>query len=237
MDAMTIYLKDLWRISRSYPQLTKEEEIRLCSIANNKRLSKIRREIARKTMILSNLRLVIRPACKVNMIDRMDAIQAGFFGLDKAVRRFDGSKSRFSTYATFNIRMAIQEECLNTCSTVRVPITLHHAKKNETDDEKKCRALGRQALTPTSNAIEDIEQHDTPTHFSLEDTESLAAIQRAMQCLPERERKVIAMRFGLCGYNAMILQEISDAIGVTRERVRQIQCAAIAHIQAILKVQ
>ena len=48
-------------------------------------------------------------------------------------------------------------------------------------------------------------------------------IQRALDSLPERERRVIELRFGLTGEPPRTLEEVGRAFGVTRERIRQIE--------------
>jgi RNA polymerase nonessential primary-like sigma factor len=53
--------------------------------------------------------------------------------------------------------------------------------------------------------------------------------------LPERERRVIERRFGLNGYEVETLESLADALGVTRERVRQVQLESLTHLRRLLK--
>ncbi len=51
--------------------------------------------------------------------------------------------------------------------------------------------------------------------------------------LAARQREVLARRFGLRGYEPATLEEVGDAVGLTRERVRQIQVESLARLRAI----
>jgi RNA polymerase sigma factor (sigma-70 family) len=58
-----------------------------------------------------------------------------------------------------------------------------------------------------------------------------ACLERLLPTLPHRERDVILSRFGLAGREPQTLDEISERLGVTRERVRQIQNGALATLR------
>jgi RNA polymerase primary sigma factor len=53
--------------------------------------------------------------------------------------------------------------------------------------------------------------------------------------LSERERKIIELRYGIHDGNARTLAEIAKSLGVSRERVRQIEAATIKKIRHIIK--
>ncbi|MGZ8135755.1 MAG: RNA polymerase sigma factor RpoS [Methylococcaceae bacterium] len=55
--------------------------------------------------------------------------------------------------------------------------------------------------------------------------------------LPEKQREVICRRYGLCGYDEETLEEVAQELGVTRERIRQIQMDALKRLKEILNVQ
>lgn len=70
---------------------------------------------------------------------------------------------------------------------------------------------------------------------------SLAAMLRAradlagvLQDLPDRERTVVTLRFGLGGEEPLTLERIGSRLGLTRERVRQIETAALEHLRRLL---
>jgi RNA polymerase nonessential primary-like sigma factor len=54
--------------------------------------------------------------------------------------------------------------------------------------------------------------------------------------LPEKQREVICRRYGLCGYEDATLEQVAQELGVTRERVRQIQMDGLKRLKEILGV-
>ena len=63
------------------------------------------------------------------------------------------------------------------------------------------------------------------------------SLHAAMQDLPERERSILNRRFGLDGQEPVTLGEIATDMGITAERVRQLQNAAISRLQKPGKIQ
>jgi RNA polymerase primary sigma factor len=70
-------------------------------------------------------------------------------------------------------------------------------------------------------------------------TENLqrADVQRALDALPERERQVIELRYGLRGHEPLTLEEVGRAFGVTRERIRQIENNTLRKLKALPEAQ
>ena len=68
----------------------------------------------------------------------------------------------------------------------------------------------------------------------LADSESIARLTKIMHTLDDRERNILNMRFGLNGFNASTLDDVSRKIGRTRERVRQIQNEALSKLRLLL---
>jgi RNA polymerase primary sigma factor len=62
-------------------------------------------------------------------------------------------------------------------------------------------------------------------------------VQRALNALPERERQVIELRFGLRGHEPLTLEEVGEAFGVTRERVRQIETNTLRKLKKLPEAQ
>ena len=62
-------------------------------------------------------------------------------------------------------------------------------------------------------------------------------IDRALDSLPERERKVIELRFGLKGESPLTLEEVGRAFGVTRERIRQIENNTLKKLESLPEAQ
>ncbi len=114
-DAIKIYLRDIQRT----PLLTAESE-KECA----RRIEK-GDKAARNKMIESNLRLVVKIAKRyINRgLPLLDLIEEGNLGLIKAVERFSLAKEcRFSTYATWWIRQAIERALVNQSRTIRLPV-------------------------------------------------------------------------------------------------------------------
>jgi RNA polymerase primary sigma factor len=114
-DAIKIYLRDIQRT----PLLTAESEKELA------RQIEKGDKAARNKMIESNLRLVVKLAKRyINRgLPFLDLIEEGNLGLIKAVERFSLAKEcRFSTYATWWIRQAIDRALVNQSRTIRLPV-------------------------------------------------------------------------------------------------------------------
>ncbi len=114
-DLINRYLKEV----RKHPLLTLEEEKKI-----TERIKKGDKK-ARNKLIESNLRLVIKIAKKYQNrgLPLSDLIQEGNFGLIRAVDKFNpGMDCRFSTYATWWIRQAVERAILNQTRTIRIPI-------------------------------------------------------------------------------------------------------------------
>ena len=112
------YLKRMGAI----PLLKREDEIEVARrIAENGNDA----EIAKQTLINANLRLVVSIAKQYSYrgLSLSDLVQEGNIGLIRAVEKFDWTKGfKFSTYATWWIRQAVERGILNLAATVRVPV-------------------------------------------------------------------------------------------------------------------
>jgi RNA polymerase primary sigma factor len=116
-DTLQLFLRDV----RRHPLLTAEEEVELA-----KRIERGDLE-AKERMVNSNLRLVVSLAKKYkgHELSLLDLIQEGILGLIRAAEKFDWRKGyKFSTYATFWIRQAIQRGLANQGRTIRLPVHL-----------------------------------------------------------------------------------------------------------------
>lgn len=71
----------------------------------------------------------------------------------------------------------------------------------------------------------------------IQDDETLQLMMKMVAKLPERERVILKLRFGLDGGKPKTLEEVSHAIGRTRERVRQIQNQALERLRAAIEEQ
>jgi len=62
-------------------------------------------------------------------------------------------------------------------------------------------------------------------------------VRRVLDSLPDREREVLVLRYGLSGMNPLTLEECGEAFGVTRERVRQIETSTLRKIKSLPEAQ
>ncbi|MCH2142667.1 MAG: sigma-70 family RNA polymerase sigma factor [Phycisphaerales bacterium] len=83
------------------------------------------------------------------------------------------------------------------------------------------------------SVIEDM-RHDSPEH-SVANSEELAVVMAVIETLEEREARVLRLRYGLEGRAPLTLKQIGAVIGLTRERVRQIEMDTLRRIQHRLK--
>jgi RNA polymerase primary sigma factor len=257
-DALQLFLNEAGR----WPLLTKEEEVELA-----KRIERGDVE-AKERMINSNLRLVVSIAKKYqgHGLSLLDLIQEGIIGLIRAVEKFDWRRGfKFSTYATWWIRQAVQRGVANKARTIRIPVHIADREQRIARAERTLAPkLGRQPteeevanqaklplkqVREVRQAARAITSLDRPVGegdaaygdlFAAEGAEpeeeltvSLEqdVLRRAVSQLPEREREVVKRRYGLNGdRDPASLEAIGRELGLTRERVRQIEASALEQL-------
>jgi RNA polymerase primary sigma factor len=136
-DTLQLFLRDI----RRHPLLSAEDEIELA-----KRIERGDLE-AKERMVNSNLRLVVSLAKKYqgHELSLLDLIQEGILGLIRAAEKFDWRKGyKFSTYATFWIRQAIQRGLANQGRTIRLPVHIGQRERKIARAERELSVrLGR----------------------------------------------------------------------------------------------
>ena len=114
-DSLQLFLNEAGR----YPLLTAAEEVELAKLVERGD------KAAKDRMVNSNLRLVVSIAKKYqgHGLPLIDLIQEGIIGLIRAVEKFDWRRGfKFSTYATWWIRQAVQRGVANKSRTIRIPV-------------------------------------------------------------------------------------------------------------------
>lgn len=93
--------------------------------------------------------------------------------------------------------------------------------------------MGDDTEKPLLEALAD-QQNDGPAEI-LEDSNIRAQLDECLHMLNEKQRSILARRFGLLGYEAATLEEVGSEVGLTRERVRQIQVEALKALRTIME--
>jgi RNA polymerase nonessential primary-like sigma factor len=266
LDATQLYLNEIG----FSPLLSAEEEVFYA------RRARQGIETARKRMIESNLRLVVKIARRyINRgLTLLDLIEEGNLGLIHAVEKFDPERGfRFSTYATWWIRQTMERGLMNQTRTVRLPIhvvkelnlylraarELSHKLDHEPSADEIARLLDRpvEDVQRMLGLNERVSSIDAPmggdTERTLGDTladanasdpadkvqddDMRVSLDHWLDELPDKQREVLARRFGLRGHDVATLEAVGEEIGLTRERVRQIQVDGLKRLREVLEGQ
>jgi RNA polymerase primary sigma factor len=259
-DAIKIYLRDIQRT----PLLTAESEKEVALLIEQGD------KAARNKMIESNLRLVVKIAkYYINRgLPFLDLIAEGNFGLMKAVDKFDLVKEcRFSTFATWWIRQAIERAIVNQAPTIRLPVhvsdntsrmskimrNLSQTLQRDPSDHEIAEAMDvkvayvRRLMTlrkrtcsletpigddPNILLMETIE--DTSMTSPSDQIENMANYDKIIGFfikLSKSEQTVLISRFGLNDKEPQTLEVIGQKLGVTRERIRQIEAKSLEKLR------
>jgi RNA polymerase primary sigma factor len=258
-DSLQLFLNEAGR----YPLLTASEEVELA-----KRIER-GDKAAKDKMVNSNLRLVVSIAKKYqgHGLTLLDLIQEGIIGLIRAVEKFDWRRGyKFSTYATWWIRQAVQRGVANKSRTIRIPVHIVEREQKiaraerelvlqlermPSDEEvaekaklnvkhvRETRAAARTvaSLDKAVGADSDTSFGDIVAQATSDVAEEVqvaldeTALHRAIADLPPREQEVIRLRYGLDQeMEPRSLEEIGRRLGITRERVRQIETQALSRL-------
>ncbi|MFZ1881273.1 MAG: sigma-70 family RNA polymerase sigma factor [Gaiellaceae bacterium] len=258
-DSLQLFLNEAGR----YPLLTAAQEVELAKAieTGDKR--------AKDLLVNSNLRLVVSIAKRYqgHGLTLLDLIQEGIIGLIRAAEKFDWRKGfKFSTYATWWIRQAVQRGVANKARTIRIPVHIVEREqkiaraerelvatleRTPTIDEisekskipvKQVRevqsaaravaSLDKSVGADDSAAFGDLfasDERSPEEQVEVELTEK--ALHDAVADLGEREQQILNLRYGLKGTeDPKSLEEIGRILGITRERVRQIEGEALRRL-------
>jgi len=260
-DSLQLFLADVGR----HKLLTAAEEVALA-----KRIER-GDPVAKRTMIESNLRLVVSIAKGYRGlgVPFLDLIQEGTLGLNRAVEKFDWRRGfKFSTYATWWIRQSVQRAVANHARTIRVPVHVVERQQKLSRAARRLEVeLGREATKQelaeaTGLPLQHVDEALGAAHASVSLNQTVGAddegelgdlfadreaadpfdeaeeslrrqsIRRALDALPERERRILELRFGFEG-EPWTLEAIGHELDLTRERVRQLEGQALKRLEAL----
>jgi len=266
-DVTQMYLNEIGQ----HVLLTAEEELALARAMAAGDFS------ARQRLIEHNLRLVVSIAKHYTNrgLALPDLIEEGNLGLIHALGKFDAERGfRFTTYATWWIRQAVERAIMNQSRTIRLPAhvvkELNVVLRALRHLEMHAQPEGREAtLEDVAHLIdrpiekvrsvlkfnERMTSLDAPVDRNagmsigegLADENAIAPelilhnaaiegwVRQWLEELNERQRTVIERRYGLNGRDVATLEDLAGQIGVTRERVRQIQAEALDKLRDRLK--
>ncbi|MGH3015268.1 MAG: sigma-70 family RNA polymerase sigma factor [Gaiellaceae bacterium] len=261
-SGLELFLAELGR----HRLLSAAEEVRLAKRVERGDLA------AQKQMVNANLRLVVSIAKRYRGrgVPFLDLIQEGTLGLNRAVEKFDWRLGyKFSTYAHWWIRQAVERAIATQARTIRLPFhVIERRQKLARAARILAPALGREPsleelAEATGMALEHVRQALGCAEASVSLNQAVGAdgdteladfladpaagdpveeaersllrqtVQRRLERLPERERLIVERRFGLQG-EPQTLETVGRELGLTRERVRQLEVQALKRLETEL---
>ena len=267
--ALQRYLRDI----RRTPLYSPDEELAAATAARAGDFT------ARQAMIEHNLRLVVSIAKHFlgRGLPMGDLIEEGNLGLMHAIAKFEPERGfRFSTYASWWIRQAVERALMHQARLVRLPVhvvrELNQVLKTRRALEAEAAGSGQAvrpeaiaqrlqrpaaeveallalaeqptsldaplALDPGQSLIDSVadDQPIDPIGLMLSHEVSLLLAQ-GLATLNEREREVLAGRYGLHDREPETLETLAERLGLTRERIRQIQQEALVKLKRCMARQ
>ena len=291
-DTLRLYLTEIGRVKLLNAEQEVElarsieagvfaaEKLRLADAGIGRRPSDTRRAaltaiaeegaLSKSRMLEANLRLVVSLAKRYqgHGLSLLDLIQEGNVGLVRAVEKFDYAKGyKFSTYATWWIRQALQRSVYEQGRSIRVPVHMgEQISKAVRTQRRLSQELGRDATPEEVAAVLDvsverlteilsygrdpvsldlpigddgdgrlgelIHDADAPTAADVvEFAELQDRLEAALAALPDRTAYAMRLRYGLVDGKPHTLDEVGRELGVSRERVRQLERDALRHLR------
>jgi RNA polymerase primary sigma factor len=254
-DSLTQYLREIGR----HRLLTPAKEVAL-----TKRIE-AGDEAAKKRMVESNLRLVVATARgHANRgVPLLDVIQEGTLGLIRAVERFDWRRgTKFSTYAVWWIRQAIDRAVCDHAEPIRVPVHVHERRRrlaraeSALDSELARKPTVEELATAADISLAHAEQAlgarygYTPLDPTDADASSIAdpyagdayegvdgrltvtPLQQLVARLPSAQRSVIELRFGIRG-DEWSTEQTAELLEISPRQVTALELEALRRLRQL----
>src|SRR3954452_18960596 len=258
-NSLSLYLHEIGR----YRMLTRAEEVQLA-----KRIERGDPQ-AKEGLINANLRLVVSVAKHYQRagIPLLDLIQEGTIGLIRASEKFDWRRgNKFSTYAIWWIRQAVDRAVCNQAEPIRIPVHVYERRRRlarerqapppELESEPPpgegaaaaamSPAQAEQALNvPTGFVpLESVNADDYGTTVQIVDAQAGEAYERVdgrlagtrldklLDALPQQQRQVIALRYGVTAEERTIEQTAAD-LNISPNRVRGLERSALQRLREL----
>lgn len=238
-DSLTNYMAEISRV----PLLSKDDEFKLA------RLFKDEGDLnAAHALICANLRFVVKIASEYTKygVGLKDLVQEGNIGLMTALKKFDVDKGlRFITYAVHWVRHFMQEYIIKTKGLVRQNFRAMKKRlfyKGHNEDTAKANALpdvsldapiGNDESSSTLTRLDMLESTYIGQEEIVANSEETALVKSsvgtALAVLNDRENYIVKSR--IMSEEPKSLQVIGDELGVSRERVRQIEANALKKLK------
>jgi RNA polymerase primary sigma factor len=250
-ESISKYLKDVRKLST----ITVEEEVELSrriKEGDTKAMEKLVNSNLRFV-------ITIAKDYQNQGIPLSDLINEGNYGLIKAAQKFDPERGfKFISYAVWWVKQSIIQSLNDHARTVRLPVNVNNniskIKKEMSSFEQEfgrlpvddeigmdlsilnqptCISLNEKINEDGDEMLDIIEDNtfEKPGETLINNNSLLKEeLDNVMNCLSDRERKIIELYFGLNG-TPLTLEEIGDEFGLTKERIRQVKEKALRRIR------
>jgi RNA polymerase primary sigma factor len=254
-NPLSLYLHEIGR----YRLLTRAEEVQL-----SKRIE-AGDEQAKERLINANLRLVVSVAKHYQRhgIPLLDLIQEGTLGLIRASEKFDWRRdNKFSTYAIWWIRQAVDRAVCNQAEPIRLPVHVYERRRRlgrardelarelerepSLDEVAAAAALSpaqaEQALNvptgfvPLDSAdtatLEIIDAHASEAYERVDGRLAGTRLDKLLDALPLQQRQVLARRYGISGEERTSEQTAAE-LSISPQRARDLERTALQRLREL----
>ena len=209
--------------------LSNEEAVLLHS------LFKSGQEGAREQLVKGNMKLVLKIANDYRDygMEFEDVVSNGILGLLKAIEVFDAERGGFSACASAYINKYIRMG-FDQCRAI-------HSKRYDrmTQEERSScivESLNEKIGDGETEFAESLASDEVSPSEAVEKASSIKAMHDAIDnALDSREKFILRARYGLDGHGVLTLREIAEKLGMTHERVRQIEVSSLAKLRERLE--